>query len=274
MGNTIIVKLWYTIFLFQINFYHIIHKIKMEISNLTAKITSNGQTILNGVNLKIKKGETHVIMGKNGSGKSTLSKVIAGHPDYEVTGGELIFKNKNLLELGPEDRSHLGIFLSFQSPIEIPGVSNVDFLRLALNSRRKIQGKPEMDPTEFYALMAPKLKNLKIDQSFLSRNVNEGFSGGKKKKNEILQLAVLEADMAILDEIDSGLDLDALRDVAQALNTLRQDNVSMLMITHYQQLLDLIRPDKVHIMQNGRIVRVGGWEIVEALIKEGYDAVL
>merc|ERR1711976_69219 len=274
MGNTIIVKLWYTIFLFQINFYHIIHKIKMEISNLTAKITSNGQTILNGVNLKIKKGETHVIMGKNGSGKSTLSKVIAGHPDYEVTSGDLKFKSKNLLELGPEDRSHLGIFLSFQSPVEIPGVSNVDFLRLALNTRRRIQGKPDIDPVEFCSFLVPKLKELNMDLSFLSRNVNEGFSGGEKKKNEILQLVVLEADLVILDEIDSGLDMDALREVAQALNVLKKNNVSMLMITHYQQLLDLVKPDYIHIMQNGRIVKDGGWEIVDTLVKEGYDAVL
>jgi Fe-S cluster assembly ATP-binding protein len=234
-------------------------------------VAATGQEILKGVNLMIRAGEVHAIMGKNGSGKSTLSKVLVGHPEYEVTGGEVAYKGRDLMEMEPEERSHAGLFLSFQSPVEIPGVSNTDFLRLACNARRKAQGKPELDPLEFYAFLTPKLSMLNMDVKFLNRNVNEGFSGGEKKRNEILQLAVLEADLAILDEIDSGLDIDALRDVAKAVNALKRPDSSCLMITHYQRLLDLIKPDQVHIMQQGQIIKSGGWEIVQGLEKEGYS---
>lgn len=209
-------------------------------------------------------------MGKNGSGKSTLSKVLVGHPDYEVTGGTASFKGQDLLELEPEERSHAGLFLSFQSPIEIPGVSNVDFLRMACNARRKALGQPELDPLEFYAHIIPKLELLKMDPTFLNRNVNEGFSGGEKKRNEILQLAVLDADMSILDEIDSGLDIDALRDVANAVNGLRRSNSATLMVTHYKRLLDYIQPDYVHIMQSGQIIKTGDIALVDQLEAEGY----
>jgi Fe-S cluster assembly ATP-binding protein len=209
-------------------------------------------------------------MGKNGSGKSTLSKVLVGHPDYEVTGGSASFKGKDLFALEPEERSHAGLFLSFQSPIEIPGVSNVDFLRMACNARRKQQGKSELDPLEFYAHVMPKLELLNMDPTFLNRNVNEGFSGGEKKRNEILQLAVLEADMAILDEIDSGLDIDALRDVSKAVNALKRKDSGVLMVTHYKRLLDYIKPDFVHIMQAGEIVKTGDMSLVDQLESLGY----
>lgn len=209
-------------------------------------------------------------MGKNGSGKSTLSKVLVGHPDYEVTGGSASFKGKDLFALEPEERSHAGLFLSFQSPIEIPGVSNVDFLRMACNARRKQQGKPELDPLEFYAYVMPKLELLNMDPTFLNRNVNEGFSGGEKKRNEILQLAVLEADMAILDEIDSGLDIDALRDVSKAINALKRQDSGVLMVTHYKRLLDYIKPDFVHIMQAGEIIKTGDMSLVDQLESLGY----
>jgi len=209
-------------------------------------------------------------MGKNGSGKSTLSKVLVGHPDYEVTGGTAMYKGKNLFDLEPEERSHEGLFLSFQSPIEIPGVSNVDFLRMACNARRKALGQTELDPLEFYAHVIPKLELLKMDPTFLNRNVNQGFSGGEKKRNEILQLAVLDAEMAILDEIDSGLDIDALRDVAGAVNGLKTPERSVLMVTHYRRLLDYIKPDFVHIMEAGRITTTGGMELVDTLESGGY----
>eukprot|EP00963_Diacronema_lutheri_P013306 scaffold2630_cov350-Pavlova_lutheri.AAC.12 len=214
--------------------------------------------------------EIHAIMGKNGSGKSTLSKVLVGHPSYEVTGGSVTYKGEDLFELEPEERSHAGLFLSFQSPIEVPGVSNTDFLRMACNARRKALGKPEMDPLEFYAYLTPKLEELNMDIGFLNRNVNEGFSGGEKKRNEILQLSVLEAEMSILDEIDSGLDVDALRDVAKAVNALKTPENSILMITHYQRLLDYIHPDHVHIMESGKIKLSGGPDIARQLESEGY----
>lgn len=245
----------------------------LEIRELSAKVSATGQVILKGVNLTIREGEIHAIMGKNGCGKSTLSKVLVGHPEYEVTHGEVIYKNEDLLLMEPEERSQAGIFLSFQAPVEIPGVSNLDFLRLACNTRRKINGKPEMAPLEFYAFLTPKIKSLNIDPTFLNRNVNEGFSGGEKKRNEMLQLAVLEAEMAILDEIDSGLDIDALKDVARTVNELKQNETSILMITHYQRLLELVRPDFIHIMHCGRIVKVGGWEIIETLEAEGYASI-
>lgn len=242
----------------------------LEVKDLEAKIVETGQQILNGVSLTVRQGEVHAIMGKNGSGKSTLSKVLVGHPDYEVTGGTATYKGKNLFDLEPEERSHEGLFLSFQSPIEIPGVSNVDFLRMACNARRKALGQTELDPLEFYAHVIPKLELLKMDPTFLNRNVNQGFSGGEKKRNEILQLAVLDAEMAILDEIDSGLDIDALRDVATAVNGLKRPERSVLMVTHYRRLLDYIKPDFVHIMEAGRITTTGGMELVDTLESGGY----
>lgn len=242
----------------------------LEVKNLEAKIVETGQQILNGVSLRVCQGEVHAIMGKNGSGKSTLSKVLVGHPDYEVTGGTAYYKGKNLFDLEPEERSHEGLFLSFQSPIEIPGVSNVDFLRMACNARRKALGQTELDPLEFYAHVIPKLELLKMDPTFLNRNVNQGFSGGEKKRNEILQLAVLDAEMAILDEIDSGLDIDALRDVATAVNGLKTPERSVLMVTHYRRLLDYIKPDFVHIMEAGKITTTGGMELVDTLESGGY----
>ncbi|EFJ47262.1 iron-sulfur cluster assembly protein [Volvox carteri f. nagariensis] len=245
-------------------------EVMLEVKNLEAKIAATGQPILKGVNLTIRNGEVHAIMGKNGSGKSTLSKVLVGHPDYEVTGGTATFKGKDLFELEPEERSHAGLFLSFQTPIEVPGVSNVDFLRMACNARRKALGQSELDPLEFYAYIMPKLEMLNMDPTFLNRNVNEGFSGGEKKRNEILQLAVLEADMAILDEIDSGLDIDALRDVAKAVNQLKNEDTGVLMVTHYKRLLDYIKPDFVHIMQAGEIVKTGDMGLVDQLEAGGY----
>lgn len=245
-------------------------EVVLEIKDLHAKVADTDQDILKGVNLTIRKGEIHAIMGKNGSGKSTLSKVLVGHPSYEVTGGSVTYKGEDLFELEPEERSHAGLFLSFQSPIEVPGVSNTDFLRMACNARRKALGKPEMDPLEFYSYLTPKLEQLNMDIGFLNRNVNEGFSGGEKKRNEILQLSVLEAEMSILDEIDSGLDVDALRDVAKAVNALKTPENSILMITHYQRLLDYIHPDHVHIMESGKIKLSGGPEIARQLESEGY----
>lgn len=217
--------------------------------------------------------QVHAIMGKNGSGKSTLSKVLVGHPDYEVTGGTAMFKGENLFEKVPEERSHAGLFLSFQSPIEVPGVSNMDFLRMACNARRTALGVPELGPLEFYGFLSPKLAALNMDPSFLDRNVNEGFSGGEKKRNEILQLAVLEADLAILDEIDSGLDVDALRDVASAVNGLRKPGNALLMITHYQRLLDYIKPTYVHIMEAGQIIKTGDTSLASQLEAGGYKAI-
>jgi Fe-S cluster assembly ATP-binding protein len=244
----------------------------LEVRGLEAKIAATGQQILKGVNLTLRQGEVHAIMGKNGSGKSTLSKVLVGHPDYEVIGGEALYKGQDLFALEPEERSHAGMFLSFQSPVEIPGVSNIDFLRIATNARRKALKLPELDPLEFYAFVMPKLEALNMDPAFLNRNVNEGFSGGEKKRNEILQLACLEADAAILDEIDSGLDIDALRDVATAVNGLRSERPEMgvLMVTHYKRLLDYIKPDKVHIMQDGKIVTTGDMGLVDKLEEGGY----
>lgn len=246
-------------------------KVILEVHDLHAKIAATGQVILNGINLTIREGEIHAIMGKNGSGKSTLSKVLVGHPDYEVVSGTAVYKGRNLFDLEPEERSHAGMFLSFQSPVEIPGVSNVDFLRLACNSRRKALGLPELDPLEFYAYVVPKMELLNMDPSFLNRNVNEGFSGGEKKRNEILQLAVLEAEMAILDEVDSGLDIDALRDVAKAVNGLRKPETGVLMVTHYKRLLDYIKPDFVHIVQGGQIVKTGDISLVDQLEESGYS---
>ncbi|MQL85230.1 hypothetical protein Taro_017736 [Colocasia esculenta] len=245
----------------------------LEVTDLTAVVAESKQEVLRGINLTIREGEVHAIMGKNGSGKSTFSKVLVGHPDYEVTGGSVIFKGENLLDMDPEERSHAGLFMSFQSPVEIPGVSNIDFLQMAFNSRRKKQGLPELSPIEFFGFLDPKLSAVNMDPKFLNRNVNEGFSGGEKKRNEILQLAVLEADLAILDEIDSGLDVDALQDVAKAVNGLLTPKNSVLMITHYRRLLDYIKPTFIHIMDYGSIIKTGDISLAEQLEKQGYRAI-
>ena len=242
----------------------------LEVAGLEAEIEN--KKILNGLDLKVNKGEVHAIMGQNGCGKSTFSKVLVGHPDYSVVGGSVRYKGEDLLELEPEERSHAGLFLSFQSPVEVPGVNNTDFLRLACNSRRKALGQEELDPLEFYGYVAPLLEELKINSKFLNRNVNEGFSGGERKRNEVLQLAVLDADLAILDEIDSGLDIDALREVAEAVNLLRtkKPEMSVILITHYQRLLDYLEPDFVHIMKDGRVIQTGGADLARELESDGY----
>ena len=244
----------------------------LTVRNLTADV--DGTPILKGLNLEIKAGEIHAIMGPNGSGKSTFSKVIAGHPDYEVTGGEVIFQGQNLLDLGPEERAQSGVFLAFQYPLEIPGVSNLDFLRVAYNAKRKAQGLEELDAFDFDELVREKLDVVKMDDRFLSRSVNEGFSGGEKKRNEILQMAVLQPTLAILDETDSGLDIDALKIVASGVNQLATPQTATLVITHYQRLLNYIIPDFVHVMADGRILKTGGKELAHELEAKGYDWVL
>ncbi len=241
----------------------------LQIKNLQAAI--DGQTILNGINLEIKAGEIHAIMGRNGSGKSTLSKVLAGHPDYEVLGGEVLFEGENILELDPDERAKKGLFLGFQYPVEVPGVNNADFLRLAYNSKQIYENHEELDPLDFDELLQNKIKLLEMNEIFLERSINEGFSGGEKKRNEILQMAVLEPKLAILDEIDSGLDIDALRIVASGVNRLMNANKGLLLITHYQRLLDYIVPTNVHVMVEGRIQRSGGKELALELEKHGYE---
>ncbi|MFS0514211.1 Fe-S cluster assembly ATPase SufC [Nostoc sp. UIC 10607] len=247
-------------------------EIVLSVRNLTANV--DGTPILKGVNLDVRSGEIHAIMGPNGSGKSTFSKVLAGHPAYEVTGGEVIFQGQNLLELEPEERARSGIFLAFQYPLEIPGVSNLDFLRVAYNSRRKAQGLEEIDAFDFDDLIEEKLDVVKMNPSFLSRSLNEGFSGGEKKRNEILQMALLEPKLGILDETDSGLDIDALRIVANGVNQLATPENSTILITHYQRLLDYIVPDFVHVMAHGQIITSGGKELALELESRGYDWVL
>ncbi|HIK56575.1 MAG TPA: Fe-S cluster assembly ATPase SufC [Synechococcales cyanobacterium M55_K2018_004] len=244
----------------------------LSVKDLTANV--DGSQILKGMNLEIRAGEIHAIMGPNGSGKSTFSKVLAGHPDYEVTGGEVIYQGKNLLELEPEERSREGVFLAFQYPLEIPGVSNLDFLRVAYNSKRKHQGLEELDAFDFDELVRDRLDVVKMDPAFLNRSVNEGFSGGEKKRNEILQMALLEPTLAILDETDSGLDIDALKIVANGVNQLANETNAILVITHYQRLLDYIVPDFVHVMANGKIIRSGGKDLALELEARGYDWVL
>ncbi|MCY7367724.1 MAG: Fe-S cluster assembly ATPase SufC [Chamaesiphon sp.] len=241
----------------------------LSIENLTANVDDT--QILNGVNLEIKAGEIHAIMGPNGSGKSTLSKVLAGHPAYTVTGGTVTYKGENLFDLEPQDRARSGVFLAFQYPLEIPGVSNLDFLRVAYNSRQKHLGLEELDVFDFDELIQAKLDIVKMNPTFLSRSVNEGFSGGEKKRNEILQMAILQPSLAILDETDSGLDIDALKIVANGVNQLSNKDNSMLVITHYQRLLDYIIPDFVHVMANGQILTSGGKELALELEAKGYD---
>lgn len=241
----------------------------LSVKDLTAAV--DGNPILKGVNLEVKAGEIHAIMGLNGSGKSTLSKVLAGHPDYEVTGGSVSYLGEDLFELEAEERSRQGIFLAFQYPLEIPGVSNLDFLRVAYNAKRKQAGEEELDAFDFDELVREKLSVVKMDPAFLNRSVNEGFSGGEKKRNEILQMALLEPRLAILDETDSGLDIDALKIVAEGVNSLANATNAMLVITHYQRLLNYIVPDYVHVMANGRIIRTGGKELALELEERGYD---
>lgn len=241
----------------------------LEIKNLHAGI--DGNEILKGINLTIKKGEIHAIMGPNGSGKSTLAKVLAGHPAYEVTQGEVIYEGKNLLEMPPDERAREGVFMAFQYPIEVPGVSNAQFLRLAYNEKRKHLGEEELDPLEFKDLLKERAKVVEMDASFMTRSVNEGFSGGEKKRNEILQMAVLEPKLAVLDETDSGLDIDALRIVAGGVNQLHNSENAIILVTHYQRLLNYIVPDFVHVLAHGLIVKEGGKELALELEQKGYD---
>ena len=227
--------------------------------------------ILKGLNLVIQEGEIHAIMGPNGAGKSTLAKILAGHPSYEVTGGEIWFKGQNILELDPDERAHLGLFMSFQYPVEIHGVSNMQFLRIATNANRKANGLPEYSEEEFEKLLDEKMAMMEIRPEFKERNLNEGFSGGEKKRNEILQMAVLDPALAILDETDSGLDIDALKVVAKGVNTLMTPQRGLILITHYQRLLDYIHPHFVHVMVDGKIVRTGGPSLALELEEKGYD---
>lgn len=233
--------------------------------------TAKGIEILKGINLTVKSGEVHAIMGTNGSGKSTFAKVLAGHAAYEITGGTVVFKGKNLFDLAPEERARAGMFLGFQYPIEIPGVANNQFLRLAYNKAQVQRNKDELDPLEFDDLVREKMKLLKMDPEFLDRSVNEDFSGGEKKRNEILQMALLDPRLAILDETDSGLDIDAVRIVANGVNQLANRDNAIILITHYQRMLNYIVPDYVHVMESGRIVKSGGKELALDLEAHGYD---
>jgi len=242
----------------------------LSVRNLHAGV--DGREILRGIDLEVKTGEVHAVMGPNGSGKSTLAQVLAGHPAYTVTAGEVIYEGQNLLELPPEARARAGLFLAFQYPVEIPGVSTAQFLKAAVNEIRTRQGQDELDAMEFLELLREKLTLVEMDQSFISRAVNEGFSGGEKKRNEILQLAVLAPRLAILDETDSGLDIDALKVVAKGVNSLRQADRAIVVVTHYQRLLNYIVPDFVHVLVEGRIVRSGGPELALELEDKGYGA--
>jgi Fe-S cluster assembly ATP-binding protein len=244
----------------------------LSVQNLHASV--DGTEILKGLNLEVKAGEIHAIMGLNGSGKSTFSKVLAGHPDYEVTAGEMAFRGQDVLALDPHDRATAGIFLAFQYPLEIPGVSNRDFLRVAYNAHRKARGDEEIDVFDFDDLIEEKLNVVKMEASFLDRSVNEGFSGGEKKRNEILQMALLEPALSILDETDSGLDIDALKTVAGGVNQLANPDNAVVLITHYQRLLDYIVPDYVHVMADGRIITTGGKDLAKQLEARGYEWVL
>ena len=241
----------------------------LQIKNLHATI--GDKEILKGINLEIKAGEIHAIMGPNGAGKSTLASIIAGNENYEVTSGEILLENEDISELAPEERAHKGVFLSFQYPVEIPGVSVTNFMRTSINETRKAQGKDEMPASEMLKLIREKSELLEIDRKFLSRSLNEGFSGGEKKRNEIFQMAMLEPKLAILDETDSGLDIDALRIVANGVNKLKSSDNAVIVITHYQRLLDYIIPDFVHVLMDGKIVKSGGKELAYELEEKGYD---
>ena len=244
----------------------------LELDQLQASI--DDKLIINDFNLNIGEGEIHVIMGPNGSGKSTLSKVLAGHPSYEVQNGHINFNNQNLLELSPEERSHQGLFLAFQYPIEIAGVTNYDFLRIAYNEKQKYLKKPELDPLEFMNLVQVLLNKLKMRDEFLNRNLNEGFSGGEKKRNEILQMLLLDPKLVILDEIDSGLDIDALRIICENITLNLNKSSSLVVITHYPRILEYLKPNFVHIMIQGKIVKTGGYELIEKLEENGYSEFL
>lgn len=241
----------------------------LSIKNLKASV--EGKQILNGLNFEVKPGEVHAIMGPNGSGKSTLASVLAGREDYEVNGGEVSFLGEDLLEMSPEDRARAGLFLAFQYPVEIPGVSNANFLKTAVNEVRKARGEEQLDSKQFLKLMNEKMKLVEMDKAMTQRSVNEGFSGGEKKRNEIFQMAMLEPKLAILDETDSGLDIDALRIVSNGVNALRSADRSFIVITHYQRLLDYIVPDYVHVLYKGRIVKSGTKELALELEEKGYD---
>jgi len=241
----------------------------LKITNLNVSIDEN--KIIDGLHLTVYRGEIHAIMGPNGSGKSTFSKVLAGHPLYSVVNGDIVFKGSSILELDPEDRSHLGIFLAFQYPLEIPGVSNEDFLRLAYNSRQRFYNEKEVDPIEFLNIINEKLKLINMSPLFLGRNVNEGFSGGEKKRNEILQMVLLEPELSILDETDSGLDIDALKTISTGINKFMNKDKAIIIITHYRRLLDYIKPKYVHVMQNGKIIKTGNYELAKELENKGYE---
>ncbi|MCR5549096.1 MAG: Fe-S cluster assembly ATPase SufC [Bacteroidales bacterium] len=243
----------------------------LEIKGLHAGIA--GKEILKGIDLSVRRGEIHAVMGPNGAGKSTLSAVLTGRPDYQVTAGTVTFAGRNLLEMAPEERAWAGMFMSFQYPVEIPGVSITNFMKAAINARRKAQGLPEMKPAEFLKLMKEKMALVQMKGEFARREVNVGFSGGEKKRNEIFQMAMLEPTFSILDETDSGLDVDALKIVADGVNSLRSPERSGIVITHYQRLLQLIVPDVVHVLKDGRIVRTGGIELVDQIENEGYDSI-
>ena len=241
----------------------------LEIKDLHAGV--GDVPILKGINLTVKAGELHAIMGPNGSGKSTLARVLAGHHSYTCTKGEILYKGKSLLDVPPEDRAREGVFMAFQYPYEIPGVSNQEFLKTAYNSLQQYRGLPEMDAVEFYRFLQDKLKVVEMDPAYLSRPLNDGFSGGEKKRNEILQMAVLEPDLAVLDETDSGLDIDALRIVAEGINQLRSPSKAVVLITHYQRMLDYVDPDYVHVLMDGRIVESGDGSLAHHLEEQGYD---
>ena len=246
----------------------------LEIKDLHVQIAENGTPIVKGLNLKIKAGEVHAIMGPNGSGKSTLAKVLAGDPSYEITSGDILLDGKSIVELEVTDRALAGVFLAFQYPVDIPGVRNVEFLKMAVNAKRKHEGLDEIEPLDFMKQLNECLEWVEMDEQFKDRPLNFGFSGGEKKRNEILQLAMLDPKIAILDETDSGLDIDALKAVSSAVNRLKRPDNSFLLITHYQRLLDYIIPDVVHIMVDGQIVKTGDAELAKSLDKQGYDEIL
>lgn len=241
----------------------------LKIIDLHAEV--EGVEILKGINLEINAGEVHAVMGPNGSGKSTLSKVIAGHPAYEVTKGQVIFEGEDILELEPDERARKGVFLAFQYPVEVPGVSNAMLIRQGVNNIRKERGQEELDPLEFEDFIQDKLKLVQMDDRFMDRSVNDGFSGGEKKRNEILQLAAMEPKLALMDETDSGLDIDALRIVSEGVNKIKSEKNAFLLVTHYQRILNYITPDKVHVLMGGRIVKSGGKELALQLEEKGYD---